>query len=385
MSTKDEKEWLRAVLEGRVKPGDAEWRKIWRDADFARVRGVLREVGMMERSDVVFDREKMWRVVEGYRGEGQNRRRVAMLWRWVAAVMIPLFVGGTIWFSLRETKEIPVAQVPVLEAGSPQAVLIMAKGERINLASVQVDTLTTKGGVRVRLDSARSVTYEQGEGQPTEVEYNTIVVPRKGEYQLTLADGSRVYLNSESEIRFPTFFSGEERKVYLKGEAFFEVAPDAGKPFIVDVGEVDVRVLGTRFNVNAYTPDEVIRTTLVSGKVQVSDRKDRASTILAPGQQAVWEEGRISTKEVDAAAVSAWVDGKFYFEEGATLEEIAAQLQRWYDVDFFFASERVKRFVFAGVIKKEYTANEIFSIIEKTTRVKFTVNGRTVVVTELNR
>ena len=231
MSTKDEKESLRAVLEGRVKPGDAEWRKIWRDADFARVRGVLREVGMMERSDVVFDREKMWRVVEGYRGEGQNRRRVAMLWRWVAAVMIPLFVGGTIWFSLRETKEIPVAQVPVLEAGRPQAVLIMAKGERINLASVQVDTLTTKGGVRVRLDSARSVTYEQGEGQSTEVEYNTIVVPRKGEYQLTLADGSRVYLNSESEIRFPTFFSGEERKVYLKGEAFFEVAPDAGKPF----------------------------------------------------------------------------------------------------------------------------------------------------------
>ena len=173
--------------------------------------------------------------------------------------------------------------------------------------------------------------------------------------------------------------------MYLKGEAFFEVAPDAGKPFIVDVGEVDVRVLGTRFNVNAYTPDEVIRTTLVSGKVQVSDRKDRASTILAPGQQAVWEEGRISTKEVDAAAVSAWVNGKFYFEEGATLEDIAAQLQRWYDVDFFFASERVKRFVFAGVIKKEYTANEIFSIIEKTTRVKFTVNGRTVVVTELNR
>ena len=81
MSTKDEKEWLRAVLEGRVKPGDAEWRKIWQDADFARVRGVLREVGMMERSDVVFDREKMWRIVEGYRGEGQNRRRVAMLWR----------------------------------------------------------------------------------------------------------------------------------------------------------------------------------------------------------------------------------------------------------------------------------------------------------------
>lgn len=385
MSTKDEKEWLRAVLEGRVKPGDAEWRKIWQDADFERVRDVLREVGMMERGDVAFDREKMWRAIEGHRGEGQNRRRVTVTWRWVAAIMLPLFVGGTLWFMSGDSRKIPAARTPVLEAGSPQAVLVMAKGERIDLAAVQVDTLTTKGGVRVSLDSVRGVTYERVKEQPVVTEYNTIIVPRKGEYRLALADGSRVYLNSESEIRFPTFFSGEERKVYLKGEAFFEVAPDAGKPFIVEAGGVDVRVLGTRFNVNAYASERAIRTTLVSGKVQVSDRRDRMSAVLAPGQQAVWEEGKISTREVDALAIAAWVDGKFYFEEGATLEEISEQLKRWYDIDFFFSSERVKHFVFAGVIKKEYTANEIFSIIEKTTRVKFNVNGRTVIVSEWNK
>ncbi|WP_065218764.1 MULTISPECIES: FecR family protein [Butyricimonas] len=385
MSIKDEKEWLRAVLEGRVKPGDAGWRKIWQDADFARVRGVLREVGMMERSDVAFDREKMWRVIEGYRGEGQNRRRMAMMWRWVAAVMIPLFVSGTIWLSLREIKETPVAQIPVLGAGKSQAVLIMAQGERIDLTSVAKDTLLDKAGVRIRLDSSRGVTYEQTGGLPVKVEYNTIVVPRKGEYQLMLADGTKVYLNSDSELRFPTLFAGEERKVYLKGEAFFEVARDTVKPFIVEARGMDVRVLGTRFNVNAYTSERAIRTTLVSGKVQVSDRQDGTFAILAPGQQAVWTEGELSTREVNAAAISAWVDGKFYFEEGATLEEISEQLRRWYDIDFFFASEQVKHFVFAGVIKKEYTANEIFSIIEKTTRVKFNVNGRTVIVSELNK
>lgn len=383
MSIKDEKEWLRAVLEGRVKPGDAEWRKIWREEDFARLRGVLREVGMMERSDVAFDREKMWRVIEGYRGEGLNRRRMAMMWRWVAAVMIPLFVSGTIWFSLREIKETPVAQIPVLGAGKSQAVLIMAKGERIDLTSVAKDTLLDKAGVRIRLDSSRGVTYEQTGGLPVKVEYNTIVVPRKGEYQLTLADGTRIHLNSESELRFPTSFIDGERRVYLKGEGYFEVATDTARPFVVEASEIDVRVLGTRFNVNAYTPGDVIRTTLVSGKVRVSDRDNGITTVLEPGQQAEWQEGRLFIREVDASAVTAWIDGKFYFEEGATLEEITEQLKRWYDIDFFFTSENVKHFVFAGMIKKEYSANEIFSIIEKTTRVKFTVNGRVVTVSEV--
>ena len=200
-----------------------------------------------------------------------------------------------------------------------------------------------------------------------------------------MADGSKVYLNSESEIRYPTFFAGGERRVYLKGEAFFEVTSDTSRPFIVNVGEMDVRVLGTRFNVNAYVPERAIRTTLVSGKVRVSDREDKAAVVLEPGQQAVWKKNGLTMREVDALAVSAWVDGKFYFEEGMTLEEITEQLQRWYDIDFFFASERVKHFVFAGMIKKEYAANEIFSIIEKAARVKFTVNGRTVAVSELKR
>lgn len=384
MGTKDEKEWLRAVLEGKIKPGDTEWKKIWKEEDFARVRGVLREVGMMERGEVRFDREKMWRVIEDYRGEGKNRRRVSGAWRWVAAVIIPLCVGGAMWFLSQDAKNTPsLAQVSVLEGGGPRAMLIMARGERIDLTSVQKDTLLNKNGVRVRLDSSRGVTYEQTGGQPAKVEYNTIVVPRKGEYQLMLADGTKVYLNSESELRFPTIFTNGERRVYLKGEGYFEVATDTARPFVVEADEIDVRVLGTRFNVNAYTPGDVIRTTLVSGKVRVSDRDSGSTAVLEPGQQAEWQEGRLSTRDVDASAVTAWIDGKFYFEEGATLEEITEQLRRWYDIDFFFASENVKHFVFAGMIKKEYSANEIFSIIEKTTRVKFAVNGRVVSVSEV--
>ena len=385
MSTKDEEKWLRMVLEGRVKPEDAEWRRIWRERDFAEVRRVLLEVGMMGREEVEFDKEKMWRVLESYRRKGGERRRIAGAWCWVAVILLPLLLGGTIWIVLGDKQERPVVSEAALEAGHPQAVLILARGERIDLTSGRTDSLPGQVGVNVLRDSARGVVYERREEQAENPEYNTLVVPRQGEFQVVLADGSKVYLNSESEIRYPTFFAGGERRVFLKGEAFFEVASDTSRPFIVEVGEMDVRVLGTRFNVNAYAPERAIRTTLVSGKVRVSDREDKAAVILEPGQQAVWKKDGLTTREVDALAVSAWVDGKFYFEEGMTLEEITEQLQRWYDIDFFFASERVKRFVFAGMIKKEYTANEIFSMIEKAARVKFTVNGRTVTVSELKR
>lgn len=383
MSTQDEKDWLRAILEGRVKPGDAEWERIWRERDFAGVRGVLREVGMCKKDELVADREKMWRVIEQYRGEGRNRKRLPA-WRWVAAAVLPLLLGGILWMISQEEKQVLVAEViPEIEAGTPRAVLLMEQGERVDLSLVAGDTVLDKGNVRIRLDSSKSVTYEQVTETPAKVEYNTIIVPRKGEYQLVLADGSKVYLNSESRLRFPTRFEGKERRVYLEGEGYFEVTKDAAKPFIVEARELDVRVLGTSFNVNTYASERAIRTTLVSGKVRVGDRLTGKGEVISPGQQTEWADGVFTTKEVDTSIYTAWIDGKFYFE-GATLEEITAQLERWYDIDFFFTSEKVKHFVFAGVINKEYTANKIFSIIEKTTRVRFNVNGRVVTVSEIN-
>lgn len=365
-----------------MKPGDEAWERIWREAEFARIRGVLREVGMMRREDTTFDKEKMWRAIEAYRGEGRNARKRVTTWRWAAAVALPLLAGGIAWmFSTREPERKVVAQTVEIEAGSPRAVLIMAEGERIDLTQ-PADTVLERDGVEIFLDSAKGVTYQSVKNETENTAYNTIVVPQKGEYRVTLADGSTVHLNSESELRFPTAFAEKERRVYLKGEGYFEVERDTTRPFIVSAGETEVRVLGTRFNVNAYETADVTRTTLVEGKVSVSDSISGKAVVLSPGWQAEWRGGNLSTQKVNVDAVIAWIDGKFYFEEGATLEEITEQLRRWYDIDFFFTSERVKHFMFAGVIKKDYTANEIFSIIEKTTRVRFSVNGRTVVVSE---
>ncbi len=163
MRTKDEKEWLRAVLEGKVKPGDAGWQRIWQTEDFAEVRKVLLEVGRMEQGEVVFDREKMWRILEECRREERKQRQRAMAWRWVAAVMLPLLMGGMIWFLLKEKKEMPAVSVAALEAGHSQAVLILAKGERIDLTSVRTDTLLGQGRVHVLRDSVWGVMYERCE------------------------------------------------------------------------------------------------------------------------------------------------------------------------------------------------------------------------------
>jgi ferric-dicitrate binding protein FerR (iron transport regulator) len=165
----------------------------------------------------------------------------------------------------------------------------------------------------------------------------------------------------------------------LKGEAYFEVEPDPGKPFVVEIDNLDVTVLGTKFNVNGYASERALRTTLVQGSVQVSEHHRNQALLLQPNQQATYQDGILSAKEVDASAFTAWMEGRFYFES-TPLKEIAAQLERWYDLDFLFEEEALERYEFTGVIRRDYTANQIIEIIEKTTDVKFRMNGRTVTV-----
>lgn len=379
MHTGEEKEWLRAILEQRVKPGDAEWESVWREERFRGVREALRELGVVEEAWQV-DARKMWAVIDRRCREDVRRRR-SMWWRGVAAVLLPALVAGSVWLLWRQkVVPVPEAEELVIASGMPQAVLLLGDGRRVDLAAVGGDTVLRHDEVNIRVDSSRMVKYDAGKTVSSEPVYNTIIVPRRGEYQLVLADGSRVYLNSESELRFPVNFPGGERRVWLKGEGYFEVAKDSLHPFVVMAGDAAVRVLGTAFNVSAYDASRLIQTTLVSGKVEVFDRMNRGRALLFPNRQANWYPDRpIEVREVDVANYVSWIKGKYYFD-GSTLEEISEQLRRWYDLEFFFASEELKHSAFAGVIDREYTANEIFSIIEKTTRVKFELKGRTVLV-----
>ena len=379
MSTKDEKYWLQAILVGKVKPGDAGWERIWKERDFTAVRRVLREVGMWKKDELVADREKMWQVIEQYRGEGMNRRRIPA-WRWVAAVMLPLLLGGTLWMNLREKREMLVTEViPEIEAGTPRAVLLIEQGERIDLSLFAGDTILNKGDVRIRLDSSKSVTYERMAGTPAKIEYNTIIVPRKGEYQLILADGSKVYLNSESRLRFPTRFEGKERRVYLEGEGYFEVAKDTAKPFIVEV-EKDyvVRVLGTEFNLRAYG-ESSRATTLVKGRVQVKGADN--TVLLKPGQQAFEAPGTndLEVLDVDVAPYVAWHEGKFHFVH-VSLKNIMEELSRWYDVQVIFENPAVMDECFTIEMQRFDDFNKVLRLIERTGMVTISVDGHTVTV-----
>lgn len=377
MSTNDEKTWLRAILEGKVKPGDEAWERIWRERDFWRVRRTLKEVGMMERGNLEFDREKMWRAIEAYRGEGRNARGRHQRWYWAAAVILPLLVvGGTLYFSWQKPKQQVVAQAEVIESGSSRATLVMAGGERVDLASL-TDTLLRQGEVEIRLDSSRGVTYQAGDAKVNKVEYNKIIVPRKGEYQLILADGSKVYLNSESELRFPTAFPGKERRVYLKGEGYFEVAANAEKPFIVTVGETDVRVLGTKFNIKNYQDEQSIVATLVEGTICLSI----SSLPMRPGQQSIFNKSTHENiiREVDTKLYTAWKDGRFIFKS-APLESILKQLSRWYDIYFEYEDENLKNLPFSGNVRKYEDGNIILELLKSTGRINFIQNGKIIYV-----
>lgn len=377
MSTNDEKTWLRAVLEGKVKPGDEAWDRIWRERDFWRVRRTLKEVGMMERGNLEFDREKMWRAIEEHRGEGRNARRRHQRWYWAAAVILPLLVvGGMLYFSWQKPKQQAVARAEVIESGSSRATLVMAGGERVDLASL-TDTLLREGEVEIRLDSSRGVTYQAGDAKVNKVEYNKIIVPRKGEYQLILADGSKVYLNSESELRFPTAFPGKERRVYLKGEGYFEVAANAEKPFIVTVGETDVRVLGTKFNIKNYQDEQSIVATLVEGTICLSI----SSLPMRPGQQSIFNKSTHENiiREVDTKLYTAWKDGRFIFKS-APLESILKQLSRWYDIYFEYEDENLKNLPFSGNVRKYEDGNIILELLKSTGRINFIQNGKIIYV-----
>ncbi|MEO6820345.1 MAG: FecR domain-containing protein, partial [Ginsengibacter sp.] len=209
-------------------------------------------------------------------------------------------------------------------------------------------------------------------------QYNTISTPRGGQYQLTLADGSQVWLNAESSITFPTSFTGNQREVKITGEAYFEIAHDANIPFHVNVNGMDVKVLGTHFNVNAYKDEAEIKTTLLEGSVQVTYNEQ--AKIISIGQQLILnnKSGKmIVEKNINVDEIMAWKNGKFYFNE-ASIQSIMKQLCRWYNVDVEYNGEVNK--LFEGTISRQVSVEDIFKILSATGGVHFAIEGRKIIV-----
>ena len=249
-------------------------------------------------------------------------------------------------------------------------------------STMKSSLIAHEANVRIEMDSNHLLRYSSYDsiGITDANKNNELIIPKGGEYQVVLADGTKVWLNSASRLIYPQSFMGKERRVVLSGEAFFDVAHDAERPFIVETSRMNVKVLGTRFNVNDYDDNEEVSTTLVNGSVEIFSGGQQAFR-LVPGEQAYGKENELEKREVNVRLYTSWIDGKFLFNN-TELEEIAKQISRWYDVEIFFSSENVKKVRFTGAIVKFKPLDDLVRMIESTSQVRFSVKGKTIVISE---
>ena len=313
----------------------------------------------------------------------EKRKRISIRRRWiqVAAMVIPLIILGTVVYWNRGTKsEEQVAVNTLLMPGESRAKLTLSDGRELLLNKMQKDkVMIDAGNSFIRRDKGRVVYVKRNEKSPSKVEYNTMEVPRGGEYVLELSDGTRVWLNSQTRLVYPTCFVGSERVIELDGEAYFQVARDSTIPFVVRVGENAVRVYGTSFNVSAYREDANMITTLETGSVGlwVGEKEYR----LIPGDQVdvMVATGVVIKHKVNAEAYCSWRNGTFIFEE-ERLENIVNRLSRWYNVDIFYQNASIKDLHFTGDLGRYEDFMEVLKLIGLTTNVEFIVNERNIIV-----
>ena len=311
----------------------------------------------------------------------RKSRRMTLRWSIAASIilLVGLFVGRTI-NGVRDIHEEQELAKSVMQPGTSKAILMMADGKEVVLEQGQNLNILLNERVRVATSSQGIVYEEYGKGMVTE-EYNKLTTPVGGEYSLVLSDGTKVFLNADSELKYPVEFSDGKRIVDLKGEAYFEVHKDSLRPFIVRMNGAEVTVLGTSFNVNTYGDDGQIYTTLVNGAVRVSSVKNGQAEVLKPGMQSVMDvqSGQLTVREVDVEPYVAWREGRFVFR-AMTLDLIMRQLQRWYDFEVFYQNPELKDYEFRGVIKRDMDLDKVLSVIKVTTNVDFEVKGKVITI-----
>ncbi|MRG43568.1 DUF4974 domain-containing protein [Chitinophaga sp. SYP-B3965] len=319
-----------------------------------------------------FDLEEGRRIIEGKLKAATPRVSIFRRYRIAAAAAVLLLLAtGTYMLQQRSKQNAVPVIVQDIAPGTDKAILTLADGSKVTLDSSGNQVLQ-QGSATVRQHGGQLL-YDAHDDNIT-VSYNTLTTPRGGQFRITLPDGTRVWMNAVSSLRFPTAFTGKERNVEVTGEAYFEVTQDAGKPFIVQINnQTKVEVLGTHFNVNAYTDEAALETTLLEGRVRVQ------GTILQPGQQArVTTDGAVKVvKDVNVDQVVAWKNGAFNFED-KTLPEVMRQLARWYDVQVVYEG-KIPDIVFSGEMGRGLSLSQCLTILEKM-NVHFRVEGKTLVV-----
>ncbi len=333
---------------------------------------------------------RLQNVLENHRHPGKVvslQRNKKNWYKWVAAACIlVIMAGGGLYFlreNLPDKKPVNIAQKPgtanaeSIVPGSNKATLILSDGSAIVLDNEKPDTIATEGSTLIIKQDDGSIVYGAANKTPEKIQYNTVNVPRGGQYQITLPDGTKVWLNAASSLTFPTAFAGHERKIQLVGEAYFEVARKTNQPFIVEANQTKVQVLGTHFNVMAYTDEKHIETTLLEGAVKVLEGSD--SVILRPGQQSVCSRsgGTLLVRLANVSAVIAWKEGYYFFNK-TDVQTIMRQIERWYDVEVEYQGV-VPTDLIVGKIPRSADLKEVLHIMELI-GLRFKISGHKVIV-----
>ena len=312
-----------------------------------------------------------------------SSRSIGNWWKYAAVLLFPILVVGS-WKLMHETEQVSIvaSSVAPIQPGCSQAVLVLDDGRKVFLKEEEEGVISEDKEITVTGEKERLV-YTASEGKNVdEIRFNELEVPRGGEYKVRLADGTLVYLNSATRMKYPVKFDEKERKVYLSGEAYFEVAKDPERPFFVEMEGVEVRVYGTSFNVNTHQKGN-IQTVLVKGSIGVKVLSSGMESVIRPGQMAEFKQGntKVDVKDVNVAVYTDWKDGIFRFEN-QRLEDILAVLSNWYDMNVFYQTVSVKELHFSGYMERYKDVSVILEAITLSTGVTFSIQGKTIIVSK---
>lgn len=301
---------------------------------------------------------------------------------WIAAAASVILILSLsvpyLWNQYQENQEMIVAN-QTIQPGKKGAQLILSTGKQVAIEDHN-QKIKEEDGSLIQLDSETGLEYTKSATKSDKLIYNTLKTERGNEFNMQLADGTRVWLNADSELRYPVQFTDNVRKVYLKGEAYFDVAHNEKKAFVVNSYNQEVKVYGTEFCINAYNQDE-IKTVLVEGSVGVRPNPRGEESKLKPGELGLtdMQSGKIDIKKVNVRPYIAWKDGDFVFEN-ESLENIMLRLERWYNVKIFYMNEECKNYRFSGDMERYADVRSLLYFIQETSNAKFEINKNTIVV-----
>jgi transmembrane sensor len=325
--------------------------------------------------DIELAKEDVWNALPLHKETYKTTRNLWPLM--AAAVAVFLFFSIGAYFIGHKQPIRQNAQIHKIMPGGNRAILTLSNGHTIDLSNAKNGKLANQGTIAIDKNADGQIVYNNSTDYSATLNsgLNTATTPRGGQFQLVLADGTKVWLNAASSITFPVAFNGNERRVELHGEAYFEVAHDKQKPFRVVSNGQEVEVLGTHFNINAYSDEKAIKTTLLEGSVKISSAG--INKMLKPGEQSQVGSGNIRIADVDVNDVVAWKNGLFEFKDD-DIKDIMRQLGRWYDVDIKYKGDLPGR-EFSGEIPRNVNLSQVLDILSFE-KIHFKVDGKTITV-----